>query len=94
MDQFLPPWPNGQGVGLLIRRLRVRVPQGVHFVLKVFYPIAEYVCIIRIGKGYIKFLMAMLSLITCMNSFLCRRNFYKIRRYQPCAAVVFMPPAC
>ena len=21
-----PPWPNGQGVGLLIRRLRVRVP--------------------------------------------------------------------
>jgi hypothetical protein len=24
-----PPWPNGQGVGLLIRRLRVRVPQGV-----------------------------------------------------------------
>ena len=25
----LPPWPNGQGVGLLIRRLRVRVPQGV-----------------------------------------------------------------
>ena len=27
-----PPWPNGQGVGLLIRRLRVRVPQGVIFV--------------------------------------------------------------
>ena len=26
-----PPWPNGQGVGLLIRRLRVRVPQGVLF---------------------------------------------------------------
>ena len=27
-----PPWPNGQGVGLLIRRLRVRVPQGgCHF---------------------------------------------------------------
>ena len=26
----MPPWPNGQGVGLLIRRLRVRVPQGVH----------------------------------------------------------------
>ena len=25
----VPPWPNGQGVGLLIRRLRVRVPQGV-----------------------------------------------------------------
>ena len=25
----MPPWPNGQGVGLLIRRLRVRVPQGV-----------------------------------------------------------------
>ena len=24
-----PPWPNGQGVGLLIRRLRVRVPQEV-----------------------------------------------------------------
>ena len=24
-----PPWPNGQGVGLLIRRLRVQVPQGV-----------------------------------------------------------------
>ena len=31
----LPPWPNGQGVGLLIRRLRVRVPQGV-FLLLVF----------------------------------------------------------
>ena len=30
--QFKPPWPNGQGVGLLIRRLRVRVPQGVCFV--------------------------------------------------------------
>ena len=29
--QHLPPWPNGQGVGLLIRRLRVRVPQGVIF---------------------------------------------------------------
>ena len=27
----MPPWPNGQGVGLLIRRLRVRVPQGVLF---------------------------------------------------------------
>ena len=27
-----PPWPNGQGVGPLIRRLRVRVPQGVHTV--------------------------------------------------------------
>ena len=26
-----PPWPNGQGVGLLIRRLRVLVPQGVIF---------------------------------------------------------------
>ncbi len=26
-----PPWPNGQGVGLLIRRLWVRVPQGVFF---------------------------------------------------------------
>ena len=26
---IMPPWPNGQGVGLLIRRLRVRVPQGV-----------------------------------------------------------------
>ena len=24
-----PPWPNGQGVGPLIRRLQVRVPQGV-----------------------------------------------------------------
>ena len=24
-----PPWPNGQGVGLLIRRLWARVPQGV-----------------------------------------------------------------
>ena len=29
-SKFVPPWPNGQGVGLLIRRLRVRVPQGVH----------------------------------------------------------------
>ena len=29
-----PPWPNGQGVGLLIRRLRVRVPQGVHLDLR------------------------------------------------------------
>ena len=27
-----PPWPNGQGVGPLIRRLRVQVPQGVIFV--------------------------------------------------------------
>ena len=27
-QQTWPPWPNGQGVGLLIRRLRVRVPQG------------------------------------------------------------------
>ena len=26
---IMPPWPNGQGVGLLIRRLRARVPQGV-----------------------------------------------------------------
>ena len=25
----LPPWPNGQGAGLLIRRLRVRVPLEV-----------------------------------------------------------------
>ena len=25
----VPPWPNGQGVGLLIRRLRAQVPQGV-----------------------------------------------------------------
>jgi hypothetical protein len=23
-----PPWPNGQGVGFLIQRLRARVPQG------------------------------------------------------------------
>ena len=29
LDSYQPPWPNGQGVGLLIRRLRVRVPQGV-----------------------------------------------------------------
>ena len=27
-----PPWPNGQGVGLLIRRLWVQVPQGVYAV--------------------------------------------------------------
>ena len=27
-----PPWPNGQGVGPLIRRLWVRVPQGVSYV--------------------------------------------------------------
>ena len=27
-----PPWPNGQGVGLLIRRLWARVPQGVTFI--------------------------------------------------------------
>ena len=27
--KVVPPWPNGQGVGLLIRRLRVQVPQGV-----------------------------------------------------------------
>ena len=25
----VPPWPNGQGVGPLIRRLRAQVPQGV-----------------------------------------------------------------
>ena len=30
----LPPWPNGQGVGLLIRRLRVRVPQGVPYCIQ------------------------------------------------------------
>ena len=29
----MPPWPNGQGVGFLIRRLRVRVPQGVRLIL-------------------------------------------------------------
>ena len=29
MWSIVPPWPNGQGVGLLIRRFRVRVPQGV-----------------------------------------------------------------
>ena len=23
-----PPWPNGQGIGLLLQRLRVQVPQG------------------------------------------------------------------
>ena len=28
----MPPWPNGQGVGLLIRRLRVRVTQGMHYI--------------------------------------------------------------
>ena len=28
----VPPWPNGQGVGPLIRRLRAQVPQGVIFV--------------------------------------------------------------
>ena len=28
-----PPWPNGQGVGLLLRRLRARVPQGVQFLI-------------------------------------------------------------
>ena len=28
-QEIKPPWPNGQGVGLLIRRLWVRVPQGV-----------------------------------------------------------------
>ena len=27
-QQTWPPWPNGQGIGLLIRRLWVRVPQG------------------------------------------------------------------
>ena len=27
--RYKPPWPNGQGVGPLIQRLRVRVPQGV-----------------------------------------------------------------
>ena len=25
-----PPWPNGYGIGLLSRGLRVRVPPGVH----------------------------------------------------------------
>ena len=28
-SHHVPPWPNGQGVGLLIRRLRAQVPQGV-----------------------------------------------------------------
>ena len=32
----MPPWPNGQGVGLLIRRLRVRVPQGVYYIANTF----------------------------------------------------------
>ena len=32
-----PPWPNGQGVGLLIRRLRVRVPQGVLLLAQEFF---------------------------------------------------------
>ena len=32
LPAHLPPWPNGQGVGLLIRRLRVQVPQGVPIV--------------------------------------------------------------
>ena len=27
--QFKSPWPNGQGVGLLIQRLWVQVPQGI-----------------------------------------------------------------
>ncbi len=31
ISKWQPPWPNGQGVGLLIRRLWVRVPQGVFF---------------------------------------------------------------
>ena len=30
MWTIVPPWPNGQGVGLLIRRLRFRAPQGVY----------------------------------------------------------------
>ncbi len=29
LELLAPPWPNGQGVGLLIRRLRVRVPPRV-----------------------------------------------------------------
>ena len=29
LELLAPPWPNGQGVGLLIRRLRVRVPLRV-----------------------------------------------------------------
>ena len=36
LDSHMPPWPNGQGVGLLIRRLRVRVPQGVFKYLKLY----------------------------------------------------------
>ena len=28
-SHHVPPWPSGQGVGLLIRRLRAQVPQGV-----------------------------------------------------------------
>ena len=32
----VPPWPNGQGVGLLIRRLRVRVPQEVCPIVLIF----------------------------------------------------------
>ncbi len=37
-----PTWPNGQGVGLLIRRLRVRVPQGV--LLSAAWPCDVVVC--------------------------------------------------
>ena len=48
-NHALPPWPNGQGVGLLIRRLRVRVPQGVHCMLEnahynVWYSFAKRPC--------------------------------------------------
>ena len=32
-----PPWPNGQRVGLLIRRLRVQVPHGGVSVVPVLY---------------------------------------------------------
>ena len=41
-----PPWPNGQGVGLLIRRLRVRVPQGVE--------VTWVMCAADTGAGNVK----------------------------------------
>ena len=39
-----PPWPNGQGVGPLIRRLWVRVPQGV-------FARSEYYCVRMIRRS-------------------------------------------
>ena len=55
----MPPWPNGQGVKLLIRRLRVRVPQGVRCILH--RSISGVLCGAVALSAVVPFLLAHLS---------------------------------